>query len=172
MSYCRSCGTKLPGPAPVQCARCGTWQWLNAKPCSCALVVDGGRLLFVRRGHEPWRDHWTVPGGFCDQTEHPIAAAERETVEEVGLTVEVTGYLGTWLSPYEDETIAVAYYHARPLDRVGEPDPAEIAEVSWFAPEDVPELLAPPDTMPAVVAAWLEALADAHTVTPLPDRPR
>lgn len=137
------------------------------------MTDDGGRLLLVRRAHEPWRDHWTAPGGFCDETEHPIAAAERETREETGLEVAVTGYLGTWLSPYDgDETIAIAFYHARPAaDAECAPDPAEVAEARWFDADSLPGPVAPPGTFAEVLAAWRRAVADGATSTPLYDRP-
>jgi ADP-ribose pyrophosphatase YjhB (NUDIX family) len=180
--HCTFCGAALPAEPPIACAVCGRWQWRNAKPASAALVVDGGRLLLTRRALAPWRGRWCAPSGFCEHDEHPIAAAERETLEEAGIAVEVTGYLGTWLSTYaeddvagtgsaEDVTIAVAYYHARPLGPVGVADAAEVSEVAWFDADALPAELAPPAALPLVLAAWRHAVAESRTVTALPDRP-
>ena len=122
---------------------------------------------------------WCAPGGFCDESEHPIETVEREVAEETGLPVQVTGFIGIWLTHYADVpdpesgTIAVAYYHAEPSGPPsGQVDPAEVAEVGWFAWEELPEELAPPDTLPAVLAAWRADLLAHRTRTPLPDRPR
>ena len=68
--------------------------------------------------------------------------------------------------------MAVAYYHASPVGHErGARDPAEAAEVGWFAWDELPADLAPPDRFPAVLEAWREAWLAADTVTPLRDRP-
>ena len=83
--FCSQCAAPLPSPPPVTCRSCDTSHWLDAKPCAGALVARGGKLMLVRRAHEPWRGAWDVPGGFCGPREHPAEAAEREVREETGL---------------------------------------------------------------------------------------
>jgi 8-oxo-dGTP diphosphatase len=53
-----------------------------------AVVVDAGRVLLVRRGREPLKGHWTLPGGALELGESVTAAVVREVHEETGLTVE------------------------------------------------------------------------------------
>jgi ADP-ribose pyrophosphatase YjhB (NUDIX family) len=175
--FCSACGAELSGPPPVTCARCGVDHWLNAKPCANALVVRDGRILLTRRAHAPWRGAWCAPGGFCEGDEHPVPAAEREILEEAGVRARVTGFLGIWLDRYADDpddreadTISVVYYLAEALDDGGAPfDRAETEEIGWFALEDLPEALAPPGTLEAVVAAARPRIEAGDIVTPLPD---
>ncbi len=63
--------------------------------CAGAVVVHDGRLLVVRRGHEPGRGLWSVPGGRVETGETIAQACVREVLEETGLAVEVGGLVGT-----------------------------------------------------------------------------
>ena len=59
-------------------------------PAASAVVVDDrGRVLLVRRGREPSRGRWSVPGGKVEPGESFAQAAQRETHEETGLVVSV-----------------------------------------------------------------------------------
>ena len=63
-------------PAPVECA-------------GAVVRDDKGRLLLVRRGHEPSAGLWSLPGGRIEPGESAAEAAAREVREETGLDVVV-----------------------------------------------------------------------------------
>ena len=64
-------------------------------PCAGAIVHDeAGRLLLIRRGREPGRGLWSLPGGRCEPGEDAAAAAVRETYEETGLEVAAGRLVG------------------------------------------------------------------------------
>ena len=53
-----------------------------------AVVVDQGRVLLVRRGAEPLKGHWSIPGGMLELGEPLTGGVVREVQEETGLVVE------------------------------------------------------------------------------------
>jgi ADP-ribose pyrophosphatase YjhB (NUDIX family) len=53
-----------------------------------AVIVDKGRVLLVRRGREPLKGQWSLPGGMLEVGEALTAGVVREVQEETGLMVE------------------------------------------------------------------------------------
>ncbi len=56
---------------------------------------DAHRLLVVRRGREPDRGRWSIPGGRVEPGEDDAQAVRREVLEETGLHVVVGKRVGT-----------------------------------------------------------------------------
>lgn len=64
--------------------------------CVGGIVHDEtGRLLLVRRGHDPGRGLWSLPGGRVESDEDDHAAVVRELAEETGLDVIPGALVGT-----------------------------------------------------------------------------
>ena len=109
------------------------------------VVNDAGEILLIRRTDN---DNWAVPGGAMDLGESLPAAAVRETLEETGIEVEITGLVGIYTDPRhvifytsngEARQEFSVVFTARPL--VGEPTPSdESREVHWVAPDAIPSL--------------------------------
>lgn len=53
------------------------------------VVIQDGRALLIRRGSEPLKGEWSIPGGMLEIGETLVKGVERELLEETGLTVRV-----------------------------------------------------------------------------------
>ncbi|MET8386508.1 NUDIX domain-containing protein [Streptosporangium canum] len=107
---------------------------------------DAGDILMIRRSDN---NNWAVPGGAIDLGESLPQAAIRETLEETGITCEITGLVGTYTDPrhvilYTSNGEARQEFSivltGRAID--GEPTPSdESREVRWVPRDEVDSLL-------------------------------
>jgi 8-oxo-dGTP diphosphatase len=56
-----------------------------------AVVIDSGKVLIVRRGQEPLKGEWSLPGGALELGETLEQGVVREVLEETGLVVVPAG---------------------------------------------------------------------------------
>lgn len=80
------------------------------------LVEDELRMLLIQRGVEPDKGYWALPGGFVQENEDLLAAAERELTEETGVTAKLE-QLKTYGEPQRDprmRVVTVAYWAILP----------------------------------------------------------
>ncbi len=96
------------------------------------------RLLLVRRGIEPFKDCWDIPGGFLEPGEAPAAGASREVVEETGLEVRLNGLVGWYPDVYpEGVTTLTVFYEAEVVGgTLAAGDDA--IDTHWFARDEIP----------------------------------
>src|ERR1700749_350253 len=53
-----------------------------------AIIIEGSRVVLVKRAHPPLQAEWSIPGGVLEVGELVREAAIREAREETGLTIE------------------------------------------------------------------------------------
>lgn len=117
---------------------------------SLVVVRDGERVLLVRHAY---RQRWGLPGGLMARRETPALAAVRETKEEVGLDIRLTG-----------PSTCVVDVVARRIDFAFEavaerPDAAyavsvELLEARWFDRDALPEVQAEVQSTFDALARW------------------
>jgi ADP-ribose pyrophosphatase YjhB (NUDIX family) len=154
MRFCPLCATAL-GRAPVPpdqreqsvCPKCGFVFYLNPKVVAGTIPEQDGALLLTRRSIHPGYGLWTFPGGFVDFGESVTDAAVRETFEETGLTVDITGLLNVY--SYAGSPVIIVYT-ARVTGGTLTPC-AENDLVEWIEAEAIPwDKLAFPSTRDAL----------------------
>ncbi|HXT44395.1 MAG TPA: NUDIX hydrolase [Pseudonocardiaceae bacterium] len=129
--------------------------------CVGAVVFDdAGRLLLVRRAHEPGRGRWSIPGGRVEVGETDAHAVIREVAEETGLAVEITRLLGNVQRRAPGAAVFDIYdYRCRVIGGTLRPgDDADDAR--WCDPQ----ILA---TLP-IVTGLVDALTHWHCLPPPP----
>lgn len=63
-------------------------------PAVAAVIVRDKEILLVKRGTEPSRGKWSVPGGSIEWGETLAEALKREIREETGLEIEIIKLIG------------------------------------------------------------------------------
>ena len=128
---------------------------------------EQGALLLVRRCDS---GTWELPGGQVDVGESVSRAGVRETAEEAGVHVRVTGLVGLFTDPGHVVTAAgsgatrqqfVVCLYARAVRGDPRPDGQETSAAAWFNPQAAAALSIEPGT-----ARWiryaLSGVAEPH----------
>jgi 8-oxo-dGTP diphosphatase len=112
---------------------------------SVVFGFDGGDLqvLLIRRGLQPFKGKWALPGGFVRVEETLEEAARRELEEETGLKEVFLEQLYTFGAVKRDpreRVVSVAYYAlTKPADHTTVAS-TDAAEAEWFPVNAIPAL--------------------------------
>ena len=107
------------------------------------VVIDRGRALLIRRGSEPLKGEWSIPGGMVELGEELAEGVRRELKEETGLDVEpIECILVFDRIMKEGERVKYHYVIADYLCRRkrGRLRPAsDVTDARWVRREDLPQ---------------------------------
>jgi 8-oxo-dGTP diphosphatase len=76
-----------------------------------AVVLKGSEVLLVRRGQEPAKDSWSLPGGLVELGETMEAAIQRELAEETGIRVHLLKIAAVLERIFPDADGRIAYHY-------------------------------------------------------------
>lgn len=123
---------------------CPCCKRFNARLVSCgAVVMEKGKVLLVKRGIEPDKGYWVMPGGYLEWDETVEEAALRELREETGFEGKVVGLLGVRsdLGAGNDRQNVDLFFE---VERTGgrEKLSRETVELGWFDESSLPSKIA------------------------------
>jgi len=150
--FCPRCGGDLASAEDhLACASCGGQYWANAIPGVQGILERDGCVLLARRGREPRRGFWDLPGGFLQETESAVDGLRREFLEETGLDVEPVELLRIDIEPYAGRHVFSVTWLVR---GAGDPVAADdVDELRFFAPDELPEMAFPGQNL--VLRDWV-----------------
>lgn len=100
------------------------------------------KVLLIRRGKDPFKDQWALPGGFLEADEELETGAKRELEEETGIRIDTVEQIGAFGAVDRDprgRTISIAFWgllsskaNAKAAD--------DASEARWFSTADLPRL--------------------------------
>ena len=120
-----------------------------------AIIIEGNRVVLVKRAHPPIQGHWSIPGGVLEVGEMVREAAVREAREETGLIVEPGELLGVYDRILRDSEQRVQYHYVL-IDFLCHAVGGELlaasdaTEARWFTREELPALNLAEDTLDVV----------------------
>lgn len=155
--YCSRCGARLmPGlrEGAPKCPGCGRIAYLDPKLAVAAIVPYDGGIVLVRRAIEPGYGSWSFPSGYVNRGEQVERAAEREALEETGLSISAKWLVGLYSS--SGDLVVLSVYHAEVTGgTLAASD--ETLEIGAFALDQLPRLAFEHDTV--IIEDWLKARA-------------
>jgi len=116
------------------------------------VVWRGDKILLIRRGREPRKGEWGIPGGAQAIGEMLFETASREVREETGLDITPTGIITAIDSIWRDEAGRVQFHYS--LIEIaaewtgGKAAAASDAEdVRWVTPEEAAQIVSWDETL-------------------------
>ncbi len=115
------------------------------------IVREDGRILMVRRAHDPGAGEWSIPGGAIELGETSVEAVRREVEEEVGIRISEPKLIDIYDSIFRDSWGRIRYHYviieyvARPLSLDVRPS-REVLEYRWLGLGEIMDM----ETVPSV----------------------
>lgn len=144
--FCPNCSSKLEtrdfeGKPKLACPSCSFVYWNNPIVVGVALIPseDGDSIVLTKRGLNPKKGFWCLPGGFGEPNEHPKETAARESEEEASLDIEIDRLLAVHAAPGANQVLI--FYLAKPTAKIPVRG-SDAEEARFFKLDALPEDIA------------------------------
>jgi len=123
-----------------------------------AVVLDGERVLLIKRGHAPLKGEWSLPGGGVETGETLEQAVAREVLEETGVTIEV-GPIVEVLDRISRDSEGRVEHHFVLVDFVARPNggfmrsASDAEDAAWVQLSELPKYGVAPVTLSVIQKA-------------------
>jgi len=105
-------------------------------------IIDEILVLLIRRGKDPFKNKWALPGGFVELDELLEVACKRELFEETGIRIEKMSQFKTYDAIDRDprhRTISVVF--TAELQNIVDAEGGDDAiQADWFSLSNLPDL--------------------------------
>ncbi|MGE3909413.1 MAG: NTP transferase domain-containing protein [Chloroflexota bacterium] len=163
--FCPRCATPLvmrpitydANKVHPACPNCNFVVWHDPKVAVLTVVPWEGGILLGKRNQNPGKGKWSFPSGFVDRGEVVEDAARRETREETGLDIDITGLVGVYSSP--GNAVIVIAYAATVRGGTLQADD-DLSELAAFDPADLPEMAFAHDER--IIRDWQALVSRSH----------
>ncbi len=153
MNFCPGCGSEniKYHIRKYTCPDCGFVFYVNVAGACGALILRDGELLIARRGREPAKGLYDLPGGFIDYEETAEAALRREVREELGIEIDDFAYFATHPNQYLYKGIEYQvldlFFTCRAIDPASIRPQDDVEDVIWTPLDEInPDKFAFPST--------------------------
>jgi len=142
MKYCPKCATELSsrhdgGRERIACPSCEYIYFGDFSIGVGGVVIRDGNVLLIRRGQEPRRGWWQIPGGYCEHDEPIDEAVAREVFEEAGVRARVENVVGLRHSLGAPSANVYVIFRLTPLEGEPQADGVEITGAGFFSLDEI-----------------------------------
>lgn len=146
MQYCIECGgvletKEIDSRRRLICRQCDRVHYRNPLPVVVGVLSrEDGEILLIRRGIDPGKGKWALPGGFMEEDESPQEAVLREIEEEIGIKGELAGLIGVYRTKSELYGPIIIIGYKIMVQSQSYCPGKEVSEVKSFLKSDLPLL--------------------------------
>jgi len=115
-------------------------KWRKPSVTADGIVTRGSDILLIRRGKEPFKGAYALPGGFLNYGERLEDCVVREVLEETGVKTSIVDLVGVYSAPDRDPRghFVTAVFHLQPISGTAKGgDDASSAE--WVPMDRLPK---------------------------------
>ncbi|MEW6368355.1 MAG: NUDIX hydrolase [Acidobacteriota bacterium] len=146
-TYCPRCAVPLALESHSHrvrkvCPACRFVDFHNPAPAAGAVVVEDGKLLLVRRAHDPFKGDWCFPAGFVEWDESPRECAEREVREETGLEIAAKEIFNVYSGSDDPRTNAILVLYFAEVTGGNPVAGDDASEIRFFGAGEIPQEIA------------------------------